>query len=490
MTSYISRRRGEKERPQGTGSGLKLCILLLALWYIAGFLSLVRYDRQSRSNGTSVGTAESSSIELATTHDGNPPVVIAYAVSLIKCSKAGMTTGFLDAAAILRHSIHKQSVHSNRGKYSYKMYAIVHEQCKQHAPALETLGYTALVRDTPVKLEEMKGEYFRTHVENENCCGSAEFIKLYAYLILDHPIVVHLDMDYAILQPMDQLYDAMLFDKDSARGKAAREGLEREFPEDPLPDKIDAFITRDVTSSNPWSSRMVMQGGFIVNRPSQTDFDKYIDIIKEGNVTGGKGGWENMGYGGQQGALAYQGIVAYFYDRFRPDVFVDLNVCRWNQVVADVIWRGPDKKEYDGVCRKYPRPGQPAVDLSDAKYKQCEDCRVTPPELVKTMHYTACKKPWECLVPTPRVPRNKAQVYRLSHLTNITTCASMHKKWFELRRDFEDQLFKVTNGNAQYSNRDGEYEKKSFLGYCQGRGAYIAMEPPPDNFDMTTMYGL
>jgi hypothetical protein len=105
------------------------------------------------------------------------PIVIAHVVSLIKCSKQEQVTGFLDAAAVLRHSLHKNSVHSGKSKYSYKMFAIVHEECKQHAHALDRLGYTALVKPSPVKVEDIAEGYLKGHVEMENCCGSAEFIK-------------------------------------------------------------------------------------------------------------------------------------------------------------------------------------------------------------------------------------------------------------------------------------------------------------------------
>ena len=111
------------------------------------------------------------------------PIVIAHAISLIKCSKSSSVTGFLDAAAILRHSIHKNSVHAKNSKsisrYSYQMYAIVHKSCAPHSSPLEKLGYTLLVQDHPVKQEDIKGEWLRNHIEGENCCGSAEFIKLY-----------------------------------------------------------------------------------------------------------------------------------------------------------------------------------------------------------------------------------------------------------------------------------------------------------------------
>lgn len=30
-----------------------------------------------------------------------------------------------------------------------------------------------------MKKDDIKGEWLRNHIEAENCCGSAEFIKLY-----------------------------------------------------------------------------------------------------------------------------------------------------------------------------------------------------------------------------------------------------------------------------------------------------------------------
>ena len=55
--------------------------------------------------------------------------------------------------------------------------------------------------------------------------------------------------------------------------------------------------------------------------------------------------WGRLGYGGFQGAMVYQGAVTYYYDQLQPNTAVKLNVCRWNQVAADVIWRGPDQEE-------------------------------------------------------------------------------------------------------------------------------------------------
>jgi len=151
---------------------------------------------------------------------------IAYVVSLIHCQKAAMTTGFIDAAAVLRHSVHKQSVHykpgssTNRGdsprygppgRYSYEMIAIVHSQCAQHGPALERLGYRVLIKDNPLPLDQVKGDWYRTHVEGEMCCGFDEFIKLHAYTLTNYPVFVHLDMDVILLQPLDDQILSLVF---------------------------------------------------------------------------------------------------------------------------------------------------------------------------------------------------------------------------------------------------------------------------------------
>jgi hypothetical protein len=433
-----------------------------------------------------------------TTATGQKPVVIAHVVSLIKCTKQASVTGFLDAAAVLRHSIHQQSIHAASSsssspppsKYSYKMYAIVHEDCQDHAKLLDRLGYTSMIQPSPVLLTDIEPGWYRDHVEAENCCGSKEFIKLYAYTLLDHPIVIHWDMDVAILKPLEDVYDSMLYPADSPQGMQARRRLQVQHPERPLPDPIDAFFTRDITSAQPWEIRQGVQGGFLVARPSMEHFQAYLQFIKRGNYTKGRGnfnGWDNLGYGGFQGAMAYQGVVAYFYDQLAPNTAVELNGCLYNQVVADVIWRGPKALEHMGQCREYPRPGD-TFDVNTPENGKCQDCRSTPVEDVITVHYTACKKPWECSLPTPRETKKKEQVYRLSQLTNVTTCGLLFKKWFDFRHDFEKALEQV--GHVKPSQRNGKYYPESFGGYCAGPGSYISMKPPPPEFDSSKIYGM
>ena len=483
---------------------LMTAVMAAVMVFYTFFVGSMLNKQQLSQRIPSAPADKSNGAEVATIveEETGPPVVIAHAISLIKCGKKGSVTGFLDSAAVLRHSIHKNSIHATKegqpkkSRYSYQMYAIVHLSCEEHAKSLERLGYKTIVKDHPVVKDEIEGEWLRNHIEAENCCGSAEFIKLYAYHLTDHPIVVHWDMDVAILQPMDDLFDAMLYPATHPRGKAAREKVERQHPEDEWPETLNAFFTRDITSAKPWEKITAVQGGFLVARPDKDVFDNYIEFIKKGNYVKGRGdgsGWGGLGYGGFQGAMAYQGAVAYFYDQLAPNTSVELNICRWNQVAADVIWRGPERMtEHNMQCRQYPRKKLPSGEPDYESNKDCEDCRLTPVEAVKTVHYTACKKPWECKVPHPRVPRDKRHIYRLHNLVSVDNCSKLLKEWFKLRQEFEEALETASDGQIKPSERIGAYYKENFLGYCKGEngGNYIPMVPPTEDFDIKKIYGM
>ena len=73
------------------------------------------------------------------------------------------------------------------------------------------MGYELLIRDTPVNVTEIKGKFLRETIVRRGCCQEKELIKLWAYTIIDYPIVVHLDIDTMVLQPMDELHDVMIY---------------------------------------------------------------------------------------------------------------------------------------------------------------------------------------------------------------------------------------------------------------------------------------
>ncbi|GAX14845.1 hypothetical protein FisN_29Lh053 [Fistulifera solaris] len=483
-------RRHEMVRPSNKTSvptvlrGFLVLLLGFSIFTVWGLSFLLHSSTQNHPLSHSVQTPPQTFTE---------PIKIAHVISLITCHRADRVQGFRDALVILRHSIHQNSIHHPpaNSRYSYQMYALVHAEggCDAQLPLLRRLGYIPLVYDTPVDIQSINNEWYKQHVEGENCCGSKEFIKLYAYTLMEYPIVVHWDLDVAVLKPMDDLYDAMLYDQNSERGSEARQKLHLQRPQyQTLPDRIDAFFTRDVTSSAPWEAVQAVQGGFVVARPSKEIFQMYRQFILEANYTKGRGptsGWGGMGYGGFQGAMAYQGVLAYFYDQIYPGHAVELDVCRWNQVVADVIWRGPDHMEYHGQCRQYPPAGVLHENNTPAK-GLCQDCRTLPVEETYTVHYTACKKPWECLLPTPRNPRDKRHVYRLKELTNVTTCGLLFRQYFNYRQEVEQLL---TAHGLEPKKYEGSFHPEYFMGYCKRAGGYDPMLSIPDDSDMNMIYG-
>jgi hypothetical protein len=241
-------------------------------------------------------------------------IVVAYAVSFIKCgdTKGSNAAGLVDASLILRHSIHQISSRnpSSRSKYDYKMYAIIHKQAEQCSSKLRDVGFETIVVDSPIRDKEIKGEYLKKKIHREWCCGSDEFIKLHAYN-LPHEVIVHVDIDYAFYKPMDHLFDAIVYDKDSAEGQKARGMLELERPGEKLPDKIGAFITRDWAQVAPGKFPPAYQAGFLVARRDPTIMPEMIEIVREGNYTDGWGygrGWSGSGHGGY-GKSAYYVIT-------------------------------------------------------------------------------------------------------------------------------------------------------------------------------------
>jgi hypothetical protein len=64
------------------------------------------------------------------------------------------------------------------------------------------------------------------------------------------------------------------------------------------------------------------------------------------------------------------------------------------------------------------------------------------------------------------------------------------REWFILRTEFEIALEMVSKGNIPSTVRSGTFEEQYFMGYCRNNGGYIPMIPPPDDFDMSQLYGM
>jgi len=408
--------------------------------------------------------------------------VVAYAVSFVKCGDFQTKSASLnDASIVMRHSIHQISRRNpkSNSKYDYKMYAIVHRQAEQCSQVLKKVGFEVIVVDPPVQQKEIRGEHLRKFIHKEWCCGSDEFVKLYAYT-LPHEIIVHVDIDFAFYKPMDNLFDAILYDKDSREGKEAREKIELERQTDALPDQIGAFITRDWGQVAPGKFPPGYQAGFLVARRDPTVLDELIEVIKEGNYTNGWGhkfGWGEKGYGGYVGAMAMQGLIAYYYDHVRTNNAVELNQCRYNHMGMDIRYRNhPNfRKNYRyGECRN--------------GLQECEDCMITDIDTIYNVHYTMCRKPWQCMAEGyegGKKPSGGKGNALDTNVVNVDHCHDLTRKWHSVRADLENQLFQLTKDSSIQDGTNGTYMQDIFHGHCKADGNehYLLLSGSDDTFD-------
>jgi len=223
------------------------------------------------------------------TSDHQPDVdKIAYVVTITGCGQdRDIPFHIAEGAAVLRHSIHQNSVHGNvGGQYDYQLYAFYHPEVAACAPVLQDLGYTVQERNTPVAVEDIQGEFLRERIVKNGCCGEKELIKLEAFTLVNFKIVVLLDLDVLVMKPLDRLFDFIL---DSSR-RPRDDDLLR--PEDPIPNQIDLLYTTDFAMVSPGRKYKPTQGGFVILRPNMTVYNDFVNIVRTGDFR------ENGGWGG------------------------------------------------------------------------------------------------------------------------------------------------------------------------------------------------
>jgi len=151
-------------------------------------------------------------------------------------------------------------------------------------------------------------------------------------------------------------------------------------------------------------------------------------------------------------------------------------------------------KDSIGECNKYPHDNNHKDNYPrpqgtiNMRNNGCDDCRITPIDDVRTIHYTACKKPWSC--PTARTNNNdKKQRHRINtDLTNITMCMNLHMEWFKIRKEFDELHYFVSKDKDIVTRNTGTYNPEYFLGYCEEEGKYIPIKFPESGFDIAKLY--
>ena len=227
---------------------------------------------------------------------------VAFVVTVTGCSGEFFV---VDGAAVLAYSIHQNSARgTNRSRYDYDLYVFHHPNASECALPLEKLGYIVEERDTPVEIAEIRNEQLQEHIQTWGCCGEKELIKFEAFTLTQYPIVVLLDADTLVLQPLDRLFDFLL---DSTKvpnpddlmfiDKPAMSGMNTNVT---IPEKIDLLYTTDYPIVEPDRFLKPTQGGFVVLRPNITIYNDIIEIVREGDYRfwSGWGGRTSVFWGG------------------------------------------------------------------------------------------------------------------------------------------------------------------------------------------------
>lgn len=373
-----------------------------------------------------------------------PEITVAYVVVLTGCTpnREGVDVFPLaEAGAVLQYSAQRAAaVHGNR--YGVHFYALYHPQAKECAETLKQLkDFTVLERDTPVPVSEIQGDFLRERIVKNGCCGEKELIKFEAFTLTDHELVVLLDIDALILQPLDPLFDLLLHRKvpDTSQQLLM-------WPEEPLPPSIEVLHTIDYAMINPPRFPKPFQGGFAIIKPNRTLYQDFCSIIRKGDFreSGGWGGISGKFWGGQ----TFQGLMPYYFHQLHSKQrSVELNWCTINNMASPSRTEGVVNDKANGACYN--------------NQKTCEDCRERSFESVVSTHFTVCQKPWTC-----QSQKRDMLQERL--------CRKFHHAWFQARNELE----RSSLGRSGVG--DGSFDREHFFGNCNRHGTkgYIPMRPP------------
>jgi hypothetical protein len=392
----------------------------------------------------------------STTNTTTTTTTIGYVVTVTDCGEDGeFPFPITEGAAVLYYSIQRAHAAAAAAQtdddaisYDFKVYAVYHPAAAACAQTLAPLNYTLIQRDTPVAVPDIQGDYLRDHIHANGCCGERELIKLEAWRLTQHALVVLLDLDCLILQPLDALFDFMLHGQIPTSPSD-----ELQWPElynastvsaSSSSHQISLLYTLDYNMVGPHRKIKPIQGGFVVLRPSETTYQNLVDIVRVGDYR------ENGGWGGKTmkfyGGMTIQGLLPYYWlavnEHNAQEQSVELNRCIYNNM-ASSHRKGWAEGEVNGTCYIH------------SPNNDCEDCRLRPIEQVKTTHFTVCQKPWLCqrhVGPSTNDER--------THLL----CRKLHHEWFRIRSEMEQSWGRLGHGSGNFS------DAKHFYGYCDKRG--------------------
>jgi hypothetical protein len=376
-----------------------------------------------------------------------PIIKIAYAITISKCES--LQNNALQAAPLMAHHVramsHRRgSSSSNVSKYDHHLYAFASKTQVESVcvDMLERFGYTVLLLDIPISEERITNQFYKERLSSNGCCGAHEFLKLHAYTLTNYPVVIHLDLDTMLLQPLEDVIDFFIHPADETLAK-----LQIMRPPGGSAGTIQAMFTRDYQQVVTGFKKMVpytnvpVQGGFFAVRPNMTVFDELIAIIHQANYT-------HLGWGGVMnsaecwGDPQIQGLLAYYYSFLERTQGLELHHCYYNNILGDY------------------RLG----DNCTTQVEPCMDCSTVPPSEVKLSHPIFCHKPWAC-----------TKWGTASKFKRAPSCRWYLHKWYETRQLVEEEW--STSGRTWTKTvASGTLIPEVFLGYCHDNRSVIHME--------------
>jgi len=234
---------------------------------------------------------------------------IAYMLTISKCPEdvTALTNPtienniYYDTYAICRHSVCGISTSSEElifgappdTVYDYTMYAAVHPDATvcpapngaqiDMVTTLMDLGYYPKVWETPVVPTSVADDYLRTNLPND--VGFEDLVKLHAFRLTQHPLVVLVEPTTFFMQPVDELYNGLLADNG-----------------------IAAYAKR-------LENNLIDMGSMVI-KPSLTEFEAVVDAFVSTPYTA-ENGWAGTGIGAGgpgSGGMGAQGFLTYYFE--------------------------------------------------------------------------------------------------------------------------------------------------------------------------------
>lgn len=211
-------------------------------------------------------------------------------------------------------------------------------------------------------------------------------------------------------------------------------------------------------------TQMGVQGGFLVVRPNQTDFDRNVELLRSGGdyLKGAGWGGEQKLYGGYYGSGTIQGLASYYYAEISKNRSVEMNRCYYNQMVDPPYGKPPR----NSTCRTLE--------------KSCQDCRTTPIEEIYSTHFTNCGKPFWCPNPAQWWDVSPAMAGGEHH----ALCMDLLREWHLVRRSLETEWkqkfssFYPKYASPPDTNLTIGYYLNYSQGHCRAPREYIPMQFP------------